>query len=300
MRAPNDLPVALTSFVGRERELAALRARSATTRLLTVTAPAGAARRGSRCRPRGRWRSFPDGVWWVELAPLPEEALVGAAVAEALGVRPLPGMTDCRRRARTWRRDARWSCSTTASTCSDACAEVVAAVLQAAPEVDGAGHEPSHAGRRAARRIGACRRCRCPAAGRGDAVRRARAQGASGVRADRADAPVVAAVCVRLDGLPLAIELAAARVRTLSVEQLADAAVDRFALLTGGPRTARERQRTLRASVDWSHDLLAADEQRLLRRVAVFAGGFTLEAAERGRADGDASTCSTRWWTSRW
>src|SRR5262245_22143857 len=95
------------------------------------------------------------------------------------------------------------------------------------------------------------------------------------------DVAVVASVCERLDGLPLAIELAAARVRTLSLEQLAERLSDRFALLTRGPRTAVARQRTLRTSVDWSHDLLSPLEQRLLPRVAVFVGGFTLEAAER-------------------
>jgi len=86
---------------------------------------------------------------------------------------------------------------------------------------------------------------------------------------------------MRLDGLPLVIELAAARMRVLSVEQLANRLSERFALLTRGPRTASERQQTLRASVDWSHNLLSADERRVLRRAAVFAGGFTLEAAER-------------------
>ena len=91
----------------------------------------------------------------------------------------------------------------------------------------------------------------------------------------------VAEICSELDGLPLAIELAAARVRMLSAEQIAKGLSDRFRLLTGGPRTATPRPKTLRASVDWSHELLSADERALLRRLAVFAGGFTLEAAEQ-------------------
>jgi predicted ATPase len=91
----------------------------------------------------------------------------------------------------------------------------------------------------------------------------------------------VARVCSEVDGLPLAIELAAARMRMLSVEQIAAGLSDRFRLLTGGPRTATERHRTLRASVDWSHDMLSADERLLLRRLAEFTGGFTLEAVER-------------------
>ena len=116
----------------------------------------------------------------------------------------------------------------------------------------------------------------------------------------------MAAICTELDGMPLAIELAAARVRMLSVEQIASGLDDRFRLLTGGPRTALPRQQTLRASVDWSHELLSDDERVLLRRLAVFAGGFTLEAAEEVCAgDGDraratCSTCSARWSTSRW
>src|SRR5262249_10271937 len=95
-----------------------------------------------------------------------------------------------------------------------------------------------------------------------------------GLAVAAARAPAVAEVCRRLDGIPLALELAAARVRGLSVEQLAARLDDRFRLLTGGARTAPRRQQTLRAAVDWSYDLLAADERALLRRLAVFAGGF--------------------------
>ena len=97
------------------------------------------------------------------------------------------------------------------------------------------------------------------------------------------NAPAVAQICARLDGIPLAIELAAARVRALSVEQIAARLDDRFRLLTGGSRTALPRQQTLRGAVDWSYDLLSEPERTLLRRLAVFAGGCTLEAAEAGR-----------------
>src|SRR5439155_11122619 len=94
------------------------------------------------------------------------------------------------------------------------------------------------------------------------------------------NAPAVVQVCQRLDGIPLAIELAAVRVRVLSVEQIATRLDDRFRLLTGGSRTALRRQQTLRALIDWSHDLLSAEERTLFRRLAVFAGGWSLEAAE--------------------
>ena len=111
-------------------------------------------------------------------------------------------------------------------------------------------------------------------------VERARAASPSFALTER-NAALVGQICARLDGIPLAIELAAARVRALSVEQIAARLDDRFRLLTGGTRTALPRQQTLRGAVDWSYDLLSEPEQVLLRRLAVFAGGFTLEAAER-------------------
>ena len=97
-----------------------------------------------------------------------------------------------------------------------------------------------------------------------------------------ANAPIVAEICRRLDGLPLAIELAAARLRIMGVEELLDRLSDRFALLTGGAMDAPERHRTLRAAIEWSHDLLEPDEQAFFRRLSVFAGGWSLEAAELG------------------
>src|SRR5262249_45258899 len=101
-----------------------------------------------------------------------------------------------------------------------------------------------------------------------------------GFRVTNQNAPAVAQICHRLDGIPLALELAAARVKVLSAEQIANRLDDRFRLLTGGSRTALPRQQTLRALIDWSYDLLAEPERTLLRRLSVFAGGCTLEAAE--------------------
>ena len=131
---------------------------------------------------------------------------------------------------------------------------------------------PAEIGPRAARRGCSVRR-RAP-------VHRARAEGAPELPLDAANAPAIAQICDDLDGIPLAIELAAARVRVLGVEQIAAGLGDRFRLLTGGARSAMPRQQTLRASVDWSHELLEEQEQVLLRRLAVFAGGWTLDAAE--------------------
>ena len=121
-----------------------------------------------------------------------------------------------------------------------------------------------------------------------------------------ANAAAVQEICRRLDGIPLAIELAAARVRVFSVEQIAARLDDRFRLLTAGPRTAMPRQQTLRATVDWSYDLLSEPERAVLRRLAVFAGGWTLRG-RRGRAPPATvfrpmrcSTCCRSWSTSRW
>jgi predicted ATPase/DNA-binding CsgD family transcriptional regulator len=288
--APHNLPVALTSFVGRERELAELREALAETRLLTLTGPGGcgktrlALRAGAEVLDR-----FPGGVWWVELAPLAGEKLVGAAVAEALGVRPLPGTSElqaaCAYLASRRALVVLDNCEHLLGACSGA----TEAVLKAAPEV------VVLATSRAPLGVGGETDWRVPpltlpapesssgALAESDAVslfvERAR-KVRPGFALSDGNARSVARVCGELDGLPLAIELAAARVRMLSVDQIAAGVSDRFLLLTGGARTAAERQQTLRASVDWSHDLLSVDERVLLRRVAVFAGGFTLEAAE--------------------
>ena len=110
-------------------------------------------------------------------------------------------------------------------------------------------------------------------------VERAKAMQASFRHSDR-DMPAIVEICQQLDGIPLALELAAARVRALSVEEIAARVNDRFQLLTSGNRTAQPRQQTLRAMIDWSYDLLNEKERTLVRRLAVFAGSWTLEAAE--------------------
>jgi predicted ATPase len=120
-------------------------------------------------------------------------------------------------------------------------------------------------------------------------VERARAV-QPGFQVTQTNARIVTDICQRLDGIPLAIELASARVRALSVEEIAARLSDRFGLLTRGDRTALPRQQTLRASIDWSYDLLTDHERALLRRLSVFAGGWTLEAAEAVGIDGDVET----------
>ena len=261
------------------------------TRLLTLTGPGGCGktRLALQCAAELLDR-FPDGVWWVDLAPLAEERLVAATWRRPLGVRPLPGLTELQA-----------ACAYLASrralvvldNCEhllEACAEVAEALLQAAPEVAVLATSRAPLGvagetdwRVPPLSLPGTRRAR----GSPDSdavalfVERAR-KVTSRLRPHRRERRVRwLRLCRDLDGLPLAIELAAARLRMLSTEQIASGLSDRFRLLTGGPRTALERHQTLRASVDWSHDLLSAEEQTLLRRLAVFTGGFTLEQVEQ-------------------
>jgi predicted ATPase/DNA-binding CsgD family transcriptional regulator len=283
---PGNLPVALSSFVGRERELGELRAALAGTRLLTLTGAGGCGKTRLALRAAAELEArFQDGVWWVELAPLADEELVGAAVAEALGVRPLPGLTDLQACCAYLASRRALVILDNCEHLPGACAAAADALLRAGPGVVvlATSRGPLGVSGETDWRVPSLS-LMGPGRERSDAVslfvERARQ-----VRPDFAlkdgNPGSVARICADLDGLPLAIELAAARVRMLSVEQIAAGLSDRFRLLTGGPRTASERHRTLRASVDWSHDLLSDEERLLLRRLAVFAGGFTLEAVER-------------------
>jgi predicted ATPase/DNA-binding CsgD family transcriptional regulator len=290
---PHNLPVALTSFIGRERELDGLREALAGTRLLTLTGAGGCGKTRLALRAAGELlQRFEDGVWWVELAPLAEERLVGAAVAESLGVRPLPGVTELQACGVYLASRRGLLVLDNCEHLLQACAEAVDSLLKAAPElvVLATSRAPLGVGGETDWRVPSLSLPAPEANGSGDEltgsdavalfVERAR-KTRPGFEATNANVAVVGSICTRLDGLPLAIELAAARVRMLSVEQIAEGLTDRFRLLTGGPRTATPRLQTLRASVDWSYDLLSADEQRLLRRLAVFVGGFTLESVER-------------------
>ncbi len=294
---PNNLPDRLTTFVGRERELADARDALTDTRLLTLTGAGGCGKtRLALQLAADVLDRFEDGAWWVELAPLAEGDRVADALAGALGVQPLPGMT--MQQAVTAFLASRQALIVL-DNCEhllDACAALEARVLEAAPGVTVLATSREQLG------VAGETDWRVPslslpptaqavsvdAVAQFDAVRLF-IDRAVKVRPNFAvtndNAPVIAQLCEDLDGIPLAIELAAARVRMLSVEQITAALSDRFRLLTGGARGALPRQQTLRASVDWSHELLSADERVLLRRLGVFAGGFTLDAAENVCAD---------------
>jgi predicted ATPase/DNA-binding CsgD family transcriptional regulator len=294
-RLPNNLPVDLSSFVGRERELRELGGLLSEHRLLTLTGAGGCGKTRlavhAACEALDR---FPGGAWWVELAPLSDERLVGAAIAEALEVRPLPGMTELQA-------VGAYLASRRALIVLDNCEHLLAACAQASEELLGAAPETVVlATSRAPLGLLGETEWRVPSLSLPAAMTEgldgsARPSGASdavalfteratAVRPDLAlnpdDADAVVRICTELDGLPLAIELAAARVRILSVAQIAAELSDRFRLLGGGPQTADDRLRTMRASVDWSHELLSDQERALLRRLAVFVGGFGLEAVD--------------------
>ena len=313
----HNLPRPLTSFVGREQEAADVRALLATAPLLTLAGPGGSGKTRLALRvaadvmaaaapagagPRLPCPEVPDGVWFVDLAPVAEGALVPRAVAAAVGVREVPGQPLPLILAGALRQRALLLVLDNCEHLVDACAHLAEALLRSAPRlrVLATSREPLRAAGEAVYRVP-------PLATPGGAgaesadrvaaypavrlfVERARAVQPA-FRLTAANAAAVAQVCHRLDGLPLALELAAARVRVLSPAQLVARLDDRFALLTGGDRTAVRRQQTLRASLDWSYELLTGAERALLRRLAVFAGGCGLEAAEAvgiGEAAGDA------------
>ena len=305
------LPRQLTSFVGRERELGEITRLLAEYPLVTLTGTGGVGKTRLALRAAaGVGEAFPDGVWFVDLAPLTPRAdpalVAGAALAalgagEATGQPALAALTDhLRERCALLILD---NCEHVL----EACVLLADAVTQRCPGVRllATSREPLGVpGERAWRvpplTLPAPEDVQAHTARsleRYEAVRlftdRARAVAPAFAVTDQ-NAPAVAQVCARLDGVPLALELAAARVRVLSVEQIDARLDDRFRLLTGGGRTALRRQQTLQALVDWSHDLLTDPERTLFRRLAAFAGGFTLEAAETVCAGGSGDLIDSR------
>jgi predicted ATPase/DNA-binding CsgD family transcriptional regulator/DNA-binding XRE family transcriptional regulator len=292
-----NLPTPPTSFIGRERELAEVRRLLGQARLVTLTGAGGVGKTRLALEvARSVQADYPDGVWLVELAALADPALVPQAVATALGVpeqpgRPIADTLTARLAARRL--------LLVLDNCEhviDACAALADALLRACPDVRllATSRAPLAVGGEVAWRVPSLpvprRSDRAPAAvERVAAARlfreRARAARPGFAVTDR-NAPAVAELCRRLDGIPLALELAAARTPALTVEQIVGRLGDPLRLLTGGGRTAPPRQQTLRATIDWSYGLLTEDERALLRRLAVFAGGWTLEAAEEVGAGG--------------
>ncbi len=296
-----NLRAELTTFVGKEDDVAAVAELATRHRLVTLTGAGGSGKtRLATETARTMLGDLPDGAWLVELAPLGAGAELAQATLTAIGLRDQSG----------------------GASGADAVDRLVAAIRERVMllVLDNCEHMIEAVSEFADRLLGECRKLRIVATSRealgitGEALWQVEplalpAEGADPAEAgsspavrllrDRADAvrrnigsdeqtlATMARVCRALDGMPLAIELAAARLRTMSVDQLADRLDDRFLLLTGGSRTALARHRTLRAVVDWSWDLLSEAERDLLRRLSVFTGGVSLEAAERVCADGE-------------
>lgn len=289
----HNLPTQLTSFIGREGEITALAQLLHDHRMVTLTGSGGCGKTRLSIQIASRVQeNFPDGVWYIELAPIAEPELVSQTIVTTLSLREDSLRTSL---------------------------QVLSDYLQARNSLlvlDNCEHVIEACARLSEPLLRVCSRLKILATSRealgiaGETPYRVpslttpnpaylppleqleaidsihlfleRAENAkSDFRLTRENASPVAQICARLDGIPLAIELAAARVKVLSPEQIASRLDDRFRLLTGGSRTALPRQQTLRAMIDWSYSLLSEPEKVLFRRLAVFAGGWTLEAAEQ-------------------
>ncbi len=301
---PNNLPQQTTSFVGRERELAEVKALLSRTRLLTLVGAGGIGKtRLSLQVAADLIDEFPDGIWFVELALLTDRNVVPQAVATVLGVREEAGLPAAEALTRSIGDRRQLIILDNCEHVVLACAELVETLLQAGPNLKilASSREHLHVASEATYSVpalavpGTALPATPEAMASVEAVRlfTERAVAAnSGFVLESRNAAAVAEICQRLDGIPLALELAAARVRAMSVENIAARLHDRFHLLTGGRRTDLPRRQTLRALIDWSHDLLTEPERILFRRLSVFAAGWTLEAAEAVGAGGELPTAS--------
>ncbi len=293
---PNNLPVETTSFIGRETELTELNQllthENGNLRLITLTGPGGTGKtRLAVQSARGVLDRYQHGIWFVELAPVVEPAQVIQAIASPMGVRdqgarPLEQMVTDHLRNQT--------VLIVLDNCEhliDECARLADLLLQSCPELHvlASSRESFGIGGEQPYRV---KSLSLPPAPEELTIDQLSKFEAIRLFVDRAiqinpgfdlnvnNAQEIAQICLRLDGIPLAIELAAARARVLSPEQIAERLDDRFRLLTGGSRTALPRQRTLQALIDWSYDLLPEDERTLICRLSAFVNGWTLDAAE--------------------
>jgi len=298
---PNNLPIQLTSFVGRAREIAEVKRLLGNARHVTLTGIGGAGKTRLALQVAADVvDGYPDGVWLAEFAPIADPALVSKTVASALNVPEQPGRDMTATLVDALRPKALLLVLDNCEHLLAACADLATAVLRACPQVrilatsrEGLGvpgetlwRVPSLSLPQDIRHLPGPEDLVLY-----DAVRLFvdRATSATpGFNVTSENGPAVAQVCQQLDGIPLAIELAAARVKVLAVEQIATRLDDRFRLLTGGSRMVLPRQQTLRAAMEWSYGLLSGPERTVLRRLSVFAGGWTLEAAEAICSGGSA------------
>jgi len=289
---PNNLPIPLTNFIGREREIAEIQWLLATTRLLTLAGPGGCGKtRLALEAAAALLPAYPDGAWLVELAALADPALVPQAVAAALGVRETPGWPLAETLVAYLKPRQLLLVLDNCEHVIEACAQFTEAMVRVGPSLRmlATSRESLHLSGEVIWLVPSLALPdlhQLPPLNdliRYEAIRlfrdRAVAVQPSFHITDQYVA-AVAQVCCRLDGIPLAIELAAARVKVLAVEQIVGRLDDCFRLLTSGSRTVLTRQRTLKATLDWSYDLLLEPERVLFLRLAVFVGGFGLETVE--------------------
>jgi predicted ATPase/DNA-binding SARP family transcriptional activator len=299
-----NLPVQLTSFVGRERELAELKPLLLANRLLTLTGPGGTGKTRLALRLTADvLETFASGVWLVELAPLADPTLVPQAVATTLGVREQPGRPILDALLDYLRPKTMLLLLDNCEHLIGLCAQLAETLLRAAPGVKilASSREAFGIAGEIAYRVPPLslpdpkhlsnldRMAHLDALAQNDSVQLFVERAATAFppfRLTAKNAPAIGQICLRLDGIPLALELAAARTKVFPPEQIAARLDDRFRLLTGGSRTALPRHQTLLALIEWSHDLLSEAERVLLRRLSVFAGGWSLEAAQVVCRDG--------------
>lgn len=294
---PNNLPLQVTSFLGRDEDVVEVKKLLERTRLLTLSGAGGVGKTRLAVQVGAEvLEQHPDGVWFIDLAGLQDPELVVSESATVLGVRVGAdrSLSDSIVYALKPKRTL-----IILDNCEHlvaAAAQFVSSVVKGAPQVRilatsrealGIAGETMH-------RVSTLA---VPAFSAGITAEKALQYGAVALFVDRAtaantrftlsdaDAPIVAEICRSLDGIPFAIELAAARVKLMSVAHLQERLKERFRILTGGDRTALPRQQTMRALVDWSYNLLNERERLIFNRVAVFAGGWTLEAASEVCAD---------------
>jgi predicted ATPase/class 3 adenylate cyclase len=287
---PNNLPLQLTSFLGRQREVSDVLALLAANRLVTLTGPGGTGKtRLALQAAADASDQFAGGVYFVALEPISKADLLLPTIAQASGM-PDPGSASVQRLAEHFG-DRAFLLVLDNFEQVNAAAPVIGDLLAQAPKLT------ILATSRSPLRVYGEHEYPVPPLGLPDPqhmleleqftqfesvalfVERAVAV-KPGFSVDNANAPAVAEICVRLDGLPLAIELAAARVRVLTPQAILDRLSDRLGLLSGGARDLPERQQTLRGAIAWSHDLLESDDRRAFARISVFAGGATLEQVE--------------------
>lgn len=290
---PNNLPLQLTSFIGREKEIDDVKTLLMRSRLVTLTGIGGCGKtRLALQTAADLMDQYPQGIWHIELAALIDPALVASTVASALNIREQTGKSLLQMLIENLKSSRLLLVLDNCEHLLESCAHLTSTLLRSCPQmkvlatsIETLGVEGEHTYQVPSLVYPDTKQTITPQdISQYEAVRlfvdRA-AQHKIDFAVTQSNAPALARLCARLDGIPFAIELGAARVRTLSVEDIANRLDSRFQLLTGGSRTALPRHQTLQGLIDWSYDLLTPSEQILLARLSVFSGGWTLAAGEK-------------------